>query len=220
MINNNFNKILIICLSLFFISWLDPFSDEVSKGNAQFNDKKFKDAKDSYKKAEKYAPGKKDEQKLHFNKGDADYMMGEYDNAIINYQKSIQSGDKEIQKKAFFNMGNAYMKQEKYKEAINSFINALKIDPEYENAKKNIEYILKNKKDKKKQDKKDDKNKDNKDKNKKQKKDKNKQKDKKKKNQRKMSRDQIKNILKSMKQKPVKRKKGDLNENSSIEKKW
>lgn len=225
MIKNNLKIIIIICFGLIFVAWLDPFRDEVSKGNGQFNDKKFKEAKESYKKAEKYAPGKKDEQKLHFNKGNADYMMGEYDNAIINYQKSIQSGDKEVQKKAFFNMGNAYIKQGKYKEAINAFINALKIDPNYKNAKKNIEYLLKNKQDKKDKDKKDDKNKDkqdkqDKDKKDKQEKEKDKQKDKKKQNQRKMSKDQIKNILKSMKQKPVKRKKGDSNENHSIEKKW
>jgi tetratricopeptide (TPR) repeat protein len=214
-------------------AWLDPFRDEVSKGNGEYNDKKYSDARQSYRNAEKYAPGKSDTLKLSFNKGNVDFMSEDYDNALTNYQNSIQSGDKEVQKKAFFNIGNAYMKQGKNKEAIQAFINALKIDPGYEKAKKNIEYILKNKKNQDK-DKDKDKNKEgkdekkDKDKDKKNNPEKDKQKDEKNKQQNggeknssaNMSREQIKNILESMKNKPVRREKGNKNEAAQHEKFW
>ena len=214
-------SLFILWAALSSIAWLDPYKDEVSRGNSRFHEKKYDEAGKHYKNAGKYAPGEKDKKKLSFNKGDSQYMSEKYESAISNYRKSIQSEDREVQKMAFFNLGNTYMKMKKYREAVDSFVNALKIDPNYEKAKKNIEYILQNKKDKQ------DKNKDSKDK--KNKSDENKKNDRDKQNNKqkkssktagKMNREQIKNILKSMKEKPVRRKKGNREGRRSLEKYW
>ena len=234
MYNSKNKKILkslfILMAALSSIAWLDPYKDEVSRGNSRFHEKKYKEAGKHYKNAGKYAPGEKEKKKLSFNKGDSQYMSENYESAISNYRKSIQSEDREVQKKAFFNLGNTYMKMKKYREAVDSFVNALKIDPDYERAKKNIEYILQNKKDKQDKDKNKKKNKDNKDsKDKKNKSDENKKNDRDKQNNKqkknsktagKMNREQIKNILKSMKEKPVRRKKGNREGRRSLEKYW
>lgn len=226
---------LILILVTVNAAWLDPFRDSVSEGNSQFQQKKYLEAKKHYNKADKYAPGEKDKQRLAFNKGDADYMAGDYDAAIAGYKKAIQSGDPEVQKKAFYNLGNTYMQKKKYKEAFNSYMNALKIDPNYAPAKRNIEYMLMNQK--KKQQKDDKKDKDGKQGNKDQKQNqddkdkKNKQKNKDKQNQnqqnrnkkqqkQRMNRQQLENLLKSMKKKPVRRQKGSGNDNKNLEKDW
>ena len=226
-------------LSLFFIifilgAWLDPFQDEVNQGNQKFSEKDFSTSKEHYNQAEKHAPNQKDKSKLAFNKGAADYMAEDYDSAIANFKKSLQSEDPEVQKKAFLNIGNAYVKKGDTKEAINSYINALKIDPNYEKVKKNIEYLLKpqQQQDQKQQQNKDqDKNDEQKQKqsqaqmspeNQGEEKDDPKSKDQEQQQKvaKKMSKEQIKKILEAMKKKSVQRKKGDPNGTRSLEKNW
>jgi Ca-activated chloride channel homolog len=219
------NRIILLIISLFFLSWLDPYRDAVTEGNKQFKEKKYKEAGEKYQNASKYAPSENEKNKLRFNEGDAEYMKTDYDAAIENFRKSLKSENKNVQKKAFFNMGNTYLKKGEVGEAVNSFISALKIDPNYAAAKKNLEYILKKKQDDK--NKNGNKDSDKKDQNKKDDdksaaKDKNKKDDKdagEKKNAN-MSKEQVMNILNSMKNKPVRREKGKGDGERYLEKSW
>ena len=194
---------IIIFLIFAFTAWIDPFKDEVKKGNQSYADNNPTQALEHYKEAEKHTPSNKKKEMLNFNKGTAYYKLEDYDKALDKFTDSISSGDPEIQKKAFFNMGNTYMKQKKYKEAVDCYIKALEIDPNYEKAKKNLEYLIKKQenKDQKDNDNKennDNKNKNDNDKNENQKSEKN------------LNDEQIKNLLESMKNKPVRQKdKGD-----------
>lgn len=227
--------------ALLFLGWLDPYRDAVGDGNREYRAQRYQEAKTHYRAAEGHAPAEKDKRKLSFNRGDADFMLEDFDNAITGFQDAIQSDDREVQKKAFFNMGNAYLKQGKNQEAIRAYINALKIDPGYERAKKNLEYLTRRQQDQKKNQN-DDQGKDQKDGRKDEKKDKQNKdrkkdqqgRDRQKKNedQRKdgggdqrqggqpLNREQIENILKSMKQNPVRREKGSQNGQRSLEKSW
>lgn len=216
--------VFLIVFSFLAVSWLDPYRDEVTKGNGKYHDKKYDDAAKHYRDAEKYAPDESEKKKLKFNKGNIDYMTEDYKSAIYDYTQALRSGERNVQKKAFFNMGNTYMRMKKYKEAVDSFISALKIDPNYERAKKNLEYLLKKKRDDNKK-----KNKDNKDKNKGGNEDKEKKRDEKddKKSDKKrdgkkgkMNREQLRNILETMKNKPVRRKKGEGDGRRFLRKFW
>ncbi len=226
-----FPEVLIILLVFFLAGWMDPFQDHVSEGNSRFHDRDYPAALEKYKKAEKYAPSKEDEKKLAFNRGDAEYGAGNYDKAVMEYKRALEADDPNIQKKAFLNLGNSYLEMKKYREAVDSYMNALKIDPSYARAKNNLEYLLKmkdkkqdqkknNDKDDKKDDKKDNKKDEKKDKSDDRKKDTEQQKNKQQQPQRKMSREQVKNILESMKNKPVRRQKGTSNERHNLEKNW
>lgn len=219
-------RIIFFLIIIQLVAWIDPFKDSVNQGNDYYAEKKYDKAIDLYKKSEKYLPNDNKKYDLAFNKGDAEFKKGNFDAAIDNFKYSLNSPDRGIQKKAFFNMGNASVKMGKYKDAMESYVNALKIDPNYAAAKKNIEYLLNNKKNK--SDKKNDQNKDGKGKNKKNdssKKDgdkgkKNSDDQKKSGSNKKMSKEQIKNILKSMKNKPVRRQKGRSDGRRSLEKYW
>ncbi|MBN1496094.1 MAG: tetratricopeptide repeat protein [Spirochaetes bacterium] len=218
---------MIVC-ALLSISWLDPYRDAVSSGNEEFNQKKYNNAKRYYEKAEKYAPGEDEKKKLAFNKADADYMLEDADNALTGYQRAVQSDNRDVQKKAFFNAGNVYLKQKNYREAINAYMNALKIDPGYERAKKNIEYVLKhmnqdkkdNKNNKDKKDNGKDRNKSGQDEKNQDQKQENRQRDKNNRGENSMSREQVKNILRSLQQSPVRRQKGSGDEKRKLEKYW
>ena len=214
---NVLKKILFIILIFSLVAWLDPFKDEVSKGNSYFSKGKFSDAKKAYENAKKFAPDEEKKLALYFNIGDANMMLGDNKEALNNFKKALNSKNPDVQKKSFFNMGNIFSKDKKYKEAVKSYINALKIDPKYKKAKKNLEYLLRDKKNKNK----------NKDKNKKenQKQDKNNDKkdkkdSKKNKQKQKMSKKQLKNILDSMKNRPIRREKGKGNGQKVLKKYW
>jgi tetratricopeptide (TPR) repeat protein len=135
-------RILIIASTLFLCSWLDPYKDEVKRGNKELQDKNISEAKLHYKNAERYAPSRDDLKNLEFNKAVADFVTGDITMAIDGYRNALRSEDKDVQKKAFYSLGNVYYRAGQKKEAAQAYMNALKLDPNYEKAKKNLEYIF------------------------------------------------------------------------------
>jgi Ca-activated chloride channel family protein len=214
------------------LAWLDPYRDAVSKGNERFHEKRYEEARKHYKDARQYAPSENERWKLRFNEGDAEYMQGEYEDAITRFNEALRTGDPAVQKKALFNLGNTYMRMGRYRDAIDSYISALKIDPRYEPAKKNLEYLLKMEEQKQKE------TRDGKDgeKRKGNRKEDGKRGEQKRDAERrgdqrsdtgmreqkggKMSREQIRNILESMKHKPVRRQQGGRDGRRALEKDW
>jgi Ca-activated chloride channel family protein len=134
---------LVMVTPISVTAWLDPFHDAVKRGNEEYGIEKYNNAKRYYAKARGFAPGKDDRNNLAFNVADADYRLEDYESALSGYQQSVQSEDQDVQKKALFNSGNAYMKQANYRAAFQAYENSLRIDPHYVKAKKNIEYLLK-----------------------------------------------------------------------------
>lgn len=208
-------KYFIILLTvLISAAWIDPFKDAVEQGNSSYEKNDPKKALEYYKEAEKHAPDDRQKTMLDFNRGDAHYQLENYDIAADKFQSSFASGNPEMQKKALFNMGNSYLKQKKYKEAAESYIKALEIDPDYEKAKKNLEYLLKEQKNK------DQQNKDNKNGNGDQGNGKDKKENDSKNNEKKMNDIQARNLLESMKNKPVRKQKGKGDGTKYLEKYW
>ena len=145
---------LIPAAALLFAAWMSPYNDAVSAGNKEYKKKNYSSAIEYYRKAEAYAGNDNERAVLDFNIGDAEYAMGNYESAAEHYSRSAKQGDADLAKKSWFNMGNAYLKNGKKKEAAESYAKALEIDPEYEKARKNLEYLHKqNGQDKKNKDK-------------------------------------------------------------------
>jgi len=162
-------------LLLFFIISGVGFSQSQrslnNDGVEQFNQKKFGDSEINFRKGiEKDSSASIP----YFNLGDAYYKQKKYDEAMKAYQTVIsKSKDKELKGKAFYNIGNSLLDDNKLKESIEAYKNSLKMNPKDEEAKYNLSYALKKLREeenqKKQQNKKDDKNQDkqNKDQNKK-----------------------------------------------------
>jgi len=112
-------------------------------------------------------------------------------------------------------MGNTFLKQKKYKEAAESYIKSLEIDPNYEKAKKNLEYLLKEQKNQQQDNKGSGENSDSKDKSGKDKKESEAGN-----SEKKMNDIQVKNLLDSMKKKPVRKQKGKGDGKKYLEKYW
>ena len=142
-------------------------SDAVEEGNARMKAGKADEALAAYDKAAAELPA---EPGVHFDRGAALAALSRFDEAGQEFLRATEARDPHLKAAAFYNLGNAFAKTEKYKEAIEAYKRTLALDPKDERAKWNLEIALKKKRedDKKKQDEKDkqDKDKDKQDKDK------------------------------------------------------
>ncbi len=92
------------------------------------------------KSAELYQKINNDEAK--YNEADSLYKMKKYKEALDVYN---QIKDKKLAEKVEYNKGNCYAKMGKIDEAINSYKNALKLNPNDKDAKYNLELLEKKK---------------------------------------------------------------------------
>jgi Ca-activated chloride channel homolog len=157
---------------VFGFSLLESKNADVEKGNAAMKAGKAEDALGHYDKAVAKLP---QDPGAHFDRGAALYALSRFDEAGQEFLRATQSPDTGLKANAFFNLGNAFSKKDKWKEAIEAYKRTLALRPEDQAAKWNLEVALakkkeeekkqqddKNKDDKKQDDKKDDKNKDDK----------------------------------------------------------
>ena len=141
------------------------FDTQVWQADKSLQEGKYPEALKDYLKVQAKDPSN---QRLNYNTGIALYRLGAFENAQFNFQQAAQGAQEDfLKEKALYNLGNAFFKQEKYKDAIGAYEAALKIDPEDEDAKHNLELAKKKLQEDKQDDKKDqDKDKQNQDQNK------------------------------------------------------
>ena len=130
----------------------------VESGNASMKGGKAEEALADYDKAVGELPN---DPGAHFNRGNALFALSRFEEASAEFLRGTQSTEPGLKASAFYNLANAYFKNDKYSEAIAAYRHALSLDPSNGRAKWNLELALQKKKeeDKKKED---DKNKDDK----------------------------------------------------------
>lgn len=148
---------------LFGFDLLKSSNHDVEQGNASMKAGKAEDALSAYDRAAGKLgadPG------LHFDRGTALYALSRFDEAAQEFLRASEAKDGSLKASAFYNLGNAYAKANKFKEAIEAYKRSLALDPRDNHAKANLELAQRQQKQeedqKKKQDdqNKDDKNKD------------------------------------------------------------
>jgi tetratricopeptide (TPR) repeat protein len=112
----------------------------VNKGNDLYKEGKYTDAEVNYRKAlekdQALLPGK-------FNLGNALHKEGKLDDAVKQYETTLQPGTPAATRaKAHYNIGNTHLRQQKYQEAIHSYVESLKLSPDDYDAKYNLSYAL------------------------------------------------------------------------------
>lgn len=129
----------IFCVMAFSVAAQQP-KKEVREGNKLYKEENYKGAAESYKKAlqkkPNYTPGL-------FNLGNAQYQQKEFEQSRKIYEGAAKTvKEKEVQSAANYNIGNTYLEEKKYKEAIEAYKEALRKNPQDEQAKYNMSYAL------------------------------------------------------------------------------
>jgi tetratricopeptide (TPR) repeat protein len=135
---------------------------EVEQGNALLKSGNAEEALKHYDKAIAALPA---EAGVHFDRGAALYSLQRFDEAGQEFLRATEAKDGALKAQAFYNLGNAFFKKEKFKEAVEAYKRTLALDPRDEHAKWNLELALRKQEEQKKKDdqKKDQDNKDKKD---------------------------------------------------------
>jgi tetratricopeptide (TPR) repeat protein len=151
--------LLALCPLLFGFEPLRSRNGEVEQGNALMKSGNAEEALKHYDKAVAALPA---EAGAHFDRGAALYALQRFDEAGQEFLRATEAKDGTLKAQAFYNLGNAFFKKEKFKEAVEAYKRTLALDPRDERAKWNLEIAERKQqeqkdKDKKDQDKKDDK---------------------------------------------------------------
>ena len=153
--------LLALCPGLMAFDPIRSPSAAVTAGNGQMQAGKPSDALASYDKAVKELPG---DPGAHFDRGTALAALSRFDEAGEEFLRATEAKEPGLKAAAFYNLGNAFMKKDKFKEAIEAYKRSLTLNPKDERAKWNLEIALQKKKkddeEKKKNEDKKDKNKD------------------------------------------------------------
>lgn len=121
-------KIKILHVTFLFFTFMsfsqsDP-NNLVLKGNADIENKNYKDAEVKYRKA---ISTNKNQNKASHNLGNLLFENQNYDEAIQEYFKTQKNSEIDLEKhSAFHNLGNSYMKKKDYAQAVEAYKNALR----------------------------------------------------------------------------------------------
>lgn len=109
------------------------------EGNQAFWAGDFPAALRAYREAQQERP---DLRELNYNAGNALHRMGDFERAIEESRRATDSDRPALRSQAYYNLGNHYYRQDKLREAFEAYRSALIHDPNDEDAKVNLEIVL------------------------------------------------------------------------------
>lgn len=110
----------------------------IREGNEAFRDNKYVKAEQEYRKALGQEQGAFESA---FNLGDALYRQGKYEEASKYFQAAAnKTEDKDLKAKAFHNLGNALLKNQKLNESLGAYKQSLINNPKDDETRYNYAY--------------------------------------------------------------------------------
>jgi Ca-activated chloride channel family protein len=125
----------------------------IKKGNEAYQKKEYDKAIDNYKKVTAKNPANPTAQ---FNLGNAMYKSQKPDDAVSAYDNALaNAGSKNDKSVSYYNKGVVLQNNKKLPECIDAYKNALKLNPEDEDARQNLQKALQQQKQQQQKEKKD-----------------------------------------------------------------
>ncbi|HRD57003.1 MAG TPA: VWA domain-containing protein [Ferruginibacter sp.] len=124
--------------------WAQSDKQEIKKGNEAYAKKEYKTAATTYNKVAQKNP---ENATAQYNLGNALYKDNKKTEAIAAYDKSISKLNKPVEKSnAYYNKAVVLHNENKLPECITAYKEALKLDPNNEDARQNLQKALKKQK--------------------------------------------------------------------------
>jgi tetratricopeptide (TPR) repeat protein len=106
------------------------------EGNRLFRQGQYVEAEKAYLEAQGRAPERPE---LQYNLGNALLRQKKYEPALQSLRNAITHGDRGVAASSWFNSGNARFETGDYAEAVDAYIQALRLNPADRDAKYNLE---------------------------------------------------------------------------------
>ena len=117
------------------MGWSQPDYPWLRLADEHFKQGTYSESETDYRKALEAKP----KASTQYNLGNSIYQQQRMNEAISQYQKSIESTkDPTLKAQAFYNLGNAHYQNQQYKESIQAYKEALKLNAQDIEAKKNL----------------------------------------------------------------------------------
>lgn len=117
----------------------DDYRGKINEGFDYYKNGEYDKAHERFKQAGILKP---DQALPAYDKGTALYRSKDFEGAAGEFESSVSKNDPKLRADAFYNAGNAYLKSQKYDQAVKSYIDALKIRPKEKDYKHNLELAL------------------------------------------------------------------------------
>jgi Ca-activated chloride channel family protein len=111
----------------------------IEQGNKELTAGHADKALEAYDRAVQALP---EEPIAHYDRGVALYQLGKFPEAAKEFQRASEGHDASVKADAYYNMGNAELKQERFKEALDAYKHTLGLRPDDRRAKWNLELAL------------------------------------------------------------------------------
>ena len=132
--------VMLVVLYPLLVGFGDSPEGRNRKGNRFYRDGRFDEALTEYRGAQVLAP---ELAALALNAGNALFRKGELPDAIREYGNAALSDDAVMSSAALYNAGNAFLQAGQMDTAVEAFKGALKLNPDDQDAKHNLEVALK-----------------------------------------------------------------------------
>lgn len=133
----------LILIFLLFSGFLKGPKKLTDEGNELFEDKRYQSAIERYREAQVKEP---DDPTIRYNLGTALYQTEEYQSASQELEKAVEVvKDPQLSARVLYNYGNAQYRLGNFEKAIESYEKVLELDPKDEDAKYNLEFLMKQK---------------------------------------------------------------------------
>ncbi len=134
------SAVIVIMLLLSNVSFAQQTNKAIKNGNQAYKKNQFETAASSYQKA---LSKDSDNNIALYNLGNTLYKTDKPEDAAKLYDNAIKSStEKDIKAKGYYNKGVAFQKQNKLPECIDAYKNALKLAPNDEEARQNLQRAL------------------------------------------------------------------------------
>ncbi len=131
--------VMLVALYPLLVGFGDSPEGRNRRGNKLYREGRFDEALTEYRGAQVLAP---ELSVLAFNAGNALFRKGELPDAIREYGNAALSDDNLMSSSALYNAGNAFLQAGQMDTAVEAFKGALKLNPDDQDAKHNLEVAL------------------------------------------------------------------------------